>query len=88
MGTWVVHALQAPLDVLVARKIGAPGQPEAAVAAIVADDPPLFDQRALEMLDLREDLLGTDVTRERIELHCRDDLYRGGSRQRTSGTKR
>jgi putative phosphoribosyl transferase len=33
----VAHALGAPLDVLVAHKVGAPGEPELAVGAIAAD---------------------------------------------------
>ncbi|MFC8008511.1 phosphoribosyltransferase [Streptomyces olivaceus] len=73
----VARALGAPLDVLVARKIGLPGRPETGIGAIVGDDPPLFDQRALEMLGLREDRLGPDVARERAELSRRALLYRG-----------
>ncbi|MEU9137441.1 phosphoribosyltransferase family protein [Streptomyces sp. NPDC048404] len=76
----VARALQAPLDVLVARKIGVPGRPESGIGAIVADDPPLFDQPALEMLDLSEDRLGADVARERVELRRREEVYRGGRR--------
>ncbi|MFE1016642.1 phosphoribosyltransferase [Streptomyces sp. NPDC058794] len=73
----VARALGAPLDVLVARKIGLPGRPETGIGAIVGDDPPLFDQRALEMLGLREDRFGPDVARERAELSRRALLYRG-----------
>ncbi|GGQ10374.1 phosphoribosyltransferase [Streptomyces mutabilis] len=73
----VAHALDAPLDVLVARKIGLPGRPETGIGAIVGDDPPLFDQRALRMLGLTEDRLAPDVARERDELNRRTLLYRG-----------
>jgi putative phosphoribosyl transferase len=76
----VAQALRSPLDVLVARKVGIPGRPETGIGAIVADDPPLFDQRALEMLDLSEERLGADVARERAELHRREEVYRGGRR--------
>ncbi|MFF3417829.1 phosphoribosyltransferase [Streptomyces sp. NPDC002698] len=76
----VARALQAPLDVLVARKIGVPGRPESGIGAIVADDPPLFDQWALETLDLSEGRLGADVARERLELRRREEVYRGGRR--------
>ncbi|WP_217143221.1 phosphoribosyltransferase [Streptomyces sp. AC627_RSS907] len=73
----VARALGVPLDVLVARKIGLPGRPEAGIGAIVGDDPPLFDTRALRMLGLSEDRLVPDVERERAELHRRALLYRG-----------
>ncbi|WP_328375341.1 phosphoribosyltransferase family protein [Streptomyces sp. NBC_00440] len=74
----VARALEAPLDVLVVRKIGAPGQPETGVGAIAGDDPPLFDSRSLRWLGLSEDALASAVARERTELHRREDLYRHG----------
>ena len=40
IGALVARALQAPLDLLLVRKIGAPWQPELAVAAVVDGDPP------------------------------------------------
>ncbi|USQ86412.1 phosphoribosyltransferase [Streptomyces phaeoluteigriseus] len=73
----VARALGAPLDILVARKIGVPGHPETGIGAIVGDDPPLFDLRAVEMLGLSEERLGPDVARERTELRRRERLYRG-----------
>ncbi|MFC8099824.1 phosphoribosyltransferase [Streptomyces sp. NPDC057363] len=73
----VARALGVPLDVLVVRKIGLPGRPETGIGAIVGDDPPLFDRRALDMLGLDEDRLLPDVARERTELHRRALLYRG-----------
>ncbi len=74
----VARALKVPLDVLVARRIGAPGRPEAGIGAIAGDDPPVYDQRSLALLGLTEDRLAADVSRERAELHRREDLYRGG----------
>lgn len=74
----IARALGAPLDVLVARKIGLPGRPETGIGALVGEDPPLFDRRALEMLGLSEDRLVEDVAREREELKRRALLYRGG----------
>lgn len=74
----VSEALRAPLDVLVARKIGLPGQPEAGIGAIAGDDPPVFDYQALRMLGMTEDEFASDVARERAELHRREDLYRRG----------
>ncbi|WP_077799902.1 phosphoribosyltransferase [Streptomyces sp. JHA26] len=73
----VARALGAPLDVLVVRKIGLPGRPETGIGAVVGDEPPLFDQRALAMLGLTEDRLARDVARERAELRRRALLYRG-----------
>ncbi|MEB8338396.1 phosphoribosyltransferase [Streptomyces endophyticus] len=74
----VAHALHAPLDVLVARKIGIPGRRETAIGAIVGEEPPLFDRVALELLGLSEEKLGRDVAEARSELHRRTRLYRTG----------
>ncbi|MEU3660268.1 phosphoribosyltransferase family protein [Streptomyces sp. NPDC032940] len=73
----VARALEAPLDVLVVRKIGLPGSPETGIGAVVGDDPPLFDQRALTVFGLTEDRLDQDVARERAELRRRTLRYRG-----------
>lgn len=73
----VAQALDAPLDVYVARKIGAPGRPELGVGAIAEDGEPVFDQALLDALGLRPDQLGRTVEREREELRRRVAVYRG-----------
>ncbi|CAG6399052.1 phosphoribosyltransferase [Streptomyces cocklensis] len=74
----VARVLEAPLDVLVVRKIGAPFQEEFGIGAITGDGEPLFDEDALDRLGLSHaDLAGT-VERERAELHRREELYRQG----------
>lgn len=73
----VARALKAPLDVLVARKIKAPGQPEIGIGAIAGERRPVFDERMLRMLDLTADQLGAEVAHERTELHRREALYHG-----------
>ncbi|MER6012172.1 phosphoribosyltransferase [Streptomyces bluensis] len=74
----VALTLDAPLDVLVVRKIGAPFHEEYGIGAIVGDDPPLFDTLALERLGISEASLAPTVDRERAELHRREALYRQG----------
>ncbi|WP_306187762.1 phosphoribosyltransferase [Streptomyces sp. MK5] len=77
VGAEISRALHAPLDVLVARKIGAPGRPETAVGALVDDEPAVFDSRSLDALELTEDAFDSEVARERDELHRREHVYRG-----------
>jgi predicted phosphoribosyltransferase len=74
----IAQALGAQLDVLVVRKIGMPGRPEAGIGALVDDEPPQFDEQSLRMLGLSEDRLAPDIARERSEVHRREDLYRRG----------
>ncbi|MEV5010619.1 phosphoribosyltransferase [Streptomyces sp. NPDC093064] len=74
----VARVLDAPLDVVVVRKIGAPSQEEYGLGAIAGDDPPLFDKTALDLLGLTEEDLAPAVERERAELRRRARRYRHG----------
>ncbi|MEU2924438.1 phosphoribosyltransferase family protein [Streptomyces sp. NPDC007251] len=74
----IARALDAPLDVLVVRKIGAPHHQEFAVGALIGDDPPLYNAGTLERLGLTEESMAPLVERERQELRRREERYRGG----------
>ncbi|MFD4672688.1 phosphoribosyltransferase [Lentzea sp. NPDC058450] len=69
--------LNAELDVVVARKIGAPGHPEYGVGAVTADSEPIYDPRVLRALNLTEEQLGHKADEEREEARRRTALYRG-----------
>lgn len=73
----VAAALGAPLEIIVARKIGAPGHAELGVGAIAEGGEPVFDASLLRYLGLiPADLAGT-VLAERGELVRRVAVYRG-----------
>lgn len=72
----IARALDAPLDVLVVRKVGLPSQPELGVGAVTGTDPPLYDTSALNQLGLTEDDLAPVAERERAELRRREAVYR------------
>jgi putative phosphoribosyl transferase len=74
----VALALDADLDVLVARKIGAPRQPELGLGAVAEGGEPMFDQRFLRTVGVTEADLAPTVEREREELRRRVERYRGG----------
>jgi predicted phosphoribosyltransferase len=83
----VAERLGADLDIVVARKISAPGRPELGVGAIAEDGPPVFDDETLEHLGLTRDGLAGAVERERKELSRRIRRYRG-DRQAPDATGR
>lgn len=74
----LAQALHAPLDVVAARRIGLPGNPELGVGAIAYDDPPVFDQECLAVFGMTEDDFAADIPQERKELHRREHRYRRG----------
>lgn len=78
----IAKALDAPLDLLVVRKVGAPGNPELAVAAIVDGEPPdiVLNREIVEAYKLDNSALAELIKRERPELERRRVIYRGDRR--------
>lgn len=75
----IATVLNAPLDLVIVRKVGAPGNPELAVAAIVDGNPPdvVLNREIVETYNLDDAALATLVKGERPELERRRALYRG-----------
>ena len=73
----VAQRLSAPLDVLVVRKIGMPGQPELAIGAIAAGGVVVHNAELPAHL-VSESAFGHVVAREREELQRRERVYRKG----------
>jgi putative phosphoribosyl transferase len=74
----VARRLDAPLDVLVVRKLGCPWQPELGVGAIGEGGIQVLNHELLAELRLRPEDLGSVVAREEAELDRRVLRYRGG----------
>jgi len=74
----VAVALDAPLDVFVVRKLGAPGSEEYAIGAIASGGIGIVDERTVAMLGISRQELDRVVHRERGELDRRERLYRRG----------
>ncbi len=71
-------ALDAPVDVLVARKIGAPGHPEFGIGAIAEGAEVVADQAVLKMLGITSRHFDQLAAQERVELERRISEYRCG----------
>jgi putative phosphoribosyl transferase len=70
-------ALDAPVDVLVVRKLGAPFNPELALGAIAYGGITVYNEELLQQLDLDETELDSIRAHERKELERRERAYRG-----------
>ena len=73
----VAARLGAPLDVVVPRKVGAPGNPELAVGA-VADGVSAIDEPAIRRLGLDMAAVRAEVVRQTVEVARRTAAYRRG----------
>lgn len=75
VGYEVAHALQAPLDVFVVRKLGYPGYEEYAMGAIASGGVRVMNPTP--GMQVPPDALAAVVAREQDELVRRERLYRG-----------
>jgi putative phosphoribosyl transferase len=74
----IARALNAPLDLLAVRKLGAPGRPEFAVGAVAEDRVGVFDEGRSSATGMTQDLLDRTLDREAAELERRVAAYRHG----------
>ncbi len=74
----VAKALRVPLDVLVVRKLGAPGQEELAIGAIGEGGVRVLNAGLVRSLGLTDDDIDRIAVREERELERRVVAYRGG----------
>lgn len=74
----IAAALDAPLDVAIALKIGAPGRPEFGVGAVTPQGAPVYDGHSLRSLGLHPADLQQRCDRIRAEARRREELYRHG----------
>jgi putative phosphoribosyl transferase len=76
----VARTLGAPLDLLLVRKIGAPWQPELAVAAVVDGDPPdiVIDELTSRYSGVDEAYVQRHAAQEMREIERRREVYLRG----------
>ena len=74
----VARALTADLDVIVARKLGAPHNPELAIGAVTSNGGLFIDHELIRDLDVRDAYLDDVIARESAIAHNREVRFRGG----------
>ena len=80
VGYEVALALQAPLDIIVARKLGAPGQHELGLGAIVDGDHPqsVLNENIIRELSVSTQYIEEEIEAELKEIRRRQTAYRKG----------
>lgn len=74
----VALALDAPLDVIVVRKLGVPFQPEFGMGAIGEDSVRVLNDDVVRLAGVRPNEIAAVEAREQAEVQRRAGLYRGG----------
>ena len=79
VGLEVSRALDAPLDIVLVRKIGAPFQPELAIAAVVDGDRPetVHNPEAADFPGITDAYIKEETARQLAEIERRRGLYLG-----------
>jgi putative phosphoribosyl transferase len=77
VGYEVAKILNLPLDIVVPRKIGAPGDPEFAIGAITETGEGIFDEMTIGAYGITESYLQNEIKKEKAEAERRLTLYRG-----------
>jgi putative phosphoribosyl transferase len=73
----VASVIDAELDVIISRKIGAPGNPELAIGAVTSDGAILLNDALVATLNVGEDFIDHSVSQARREIAEYTRLYRG-----------
>jgi predicted phosphoribosyltransferase len=73
----VAESLGAPLDIVVTRKIGAPGEPEFALGAITQEGDVIVDSGAAESVGASDEYLQEEARRKKSEVKERMRSLRG-----------
>ena len=73
----VARALEVPLDVFLARKLGVPGQEELAMGAIASGGVRVLNESVVRMLEIGPQAVDAAAEREQRELQRREREYRG-----------
>lgn len=69
--------IHAPLDLIITRKIGYPGQPEFAIGSVTQEGAIILDERTISTLDVSKEYLKKETDLQREEIHRRLERYRG-----------
>jgi len=72
----VARALDLPLDIIVSRKIGAPGNPEFAIGAVTEYSVSLPDKRTIQYYEIPPEYINQKIAEEKAEALRRAEIYR------------
>jgi putative phosphoribosyl transferase len=77
VGYEIARSLDAPLDVFIARKLGAPDQPELGIGAVAQDGARVLNERIVREVGVSEEYIERIAAEETEEAQRRLELFRG-----------
>jgi putative phosphoribosyl transferase len=76
VGFEVACAFHLPLDILIVRKLGVPGQEELAMGAITSGGIAVLNSEIVRALHVPEETIASVIARERLEMERQESIYR------------
>ena len=85
-GHEIARYLNAPLDIIIVRKIGFPEQPEFGIGAVSETETVFLNQRIVSAYGVTKQYIDEEINRQKEEISRRVKLYRkGGSIRKLDG---
>lgn len=78
IGAEIAKLLKSPLDLIIIRKLGAPGNPELAIGATTSKGGLVIDRELMDKLEITQNYLHAEHIRQLAEARRREKLYRAG----------
>lgn len=88
IGRVIADCLDVPLDITVARKIGAPFNEEMAIGAVGPTGNPIIDEKAVRMLHIDEGYIERTIRKKMDEIKTRLENYRRNAEYRNLSGKK
>ena len=79
-GYEVASYLNCPLDVIIIRKLGFPGQPELAIGAVSETSTVVLNESIISAYGVSEEYIQEEISRQKAVIGKRVNLYRKGQR--------
>ena len=78
VGAQIAHARSCPLEVIITRKLGAPGNPELAIGATTSKGGMVLDQELIKKLEVTKGYIRSELSRQQKEARRREKVYLKG----------
>jgi putative phosphoribosyl transferase len=78
VGAEIAQKIGAPLDVIITRKIGFPGEPEFAIGAIAENGKLVLNDYIIKRYNISQGYLDEEISKQKVEIERRIISYRNG----------
>ncbi len=79
-GNEVASCLHCPLDIIIIKKLGFPGEPELSIGAVSETDVVVLNESIITAYNVTDKYIKEEISRQKAEIEKRVGLYRKGQR--------